>query len=219
MEEKIKPHKNQNFATSLNKSFTMTVIAMVVMTVIMIAIIKNLIWKNFHENGNKIHNFDNNNSVNKKISPIKFHENSDDNNRSGEEFDSITFHEDGDKIHNVDNDGNHLVLKPKRFYGRGDEIHDVDNDIDDEEFATIKFHEDGKGCDDADISCNYYGDSNDKEFVAIKFHGGRFYMLILHVITMVIEVVRNLIPKGFIMMVKNLMILIVITMRRAIRIQ
>ena len=194
MEEKIKPHKNQNFATSLNKSFTMTVIAMVVMTVIMIAIIKNLIWKNFHENGNKIHNFDNN-SVNKKISPIKFHENIYDNNRSGEEFDPIKFHEDGDKIHNVDNDGNH------------------------EEFATIKFHQDGKGCDDADISCNCYGDSNDKEFVAIKFHGGRFDMLILHVITMVIEVVRNLIPKGFIMMVKNLMILIVITMRRAIRIQ
>lgn len=185
---------------------------------LMIVIIKNLIWKKFHENGDKTHNFDNN-SVNKKLSPIKFHENSDDNDCNGEEFDPIKFHEDGDKIHNVGNDGNHLVLKPKRFYGDGDEIHDVDNDIDDEEFATIKFHEDGKGCDDADISCNYYGDSNDKEFVAIKFHGGRFDMLTLVVITMVIEVVRNLIPKDFIMMVKNLMILIVITMRRAIRIQ
>ena len=185
---------------------------------LMIVIIKNLIWKKFHENGDKIHNFDNN-SVNKKLSPIKFHENSDDNDCNGEEFDPIKFHEDGDKIHNVGNDGNHLVLKPKRFYGDGDEIHDVDNDTDDEEFATIKFHEDGKGCDDADISCNYYGDSNDKEFVAIKFHGGRFDMLTLVVITMVIEVVRNLIPKDFIMMVKNLMILIVITMRRAIRIQ
>ena len=77
----------------------MTVIATIAMTVIMIAIIKNLIRKSFMEMVMKfmmliiiaiIQN------------SIKFRENGDDN----EEFGPIKFHEDDDEIHNADNDSN-----------------------------------------------------------------------------------------------------------------